>query len=80
MEVRGGRDRERNGCWCRGLTCDDDQRCETGEGGNVQFHPVQGLRELQDGVDPVAEAPDALHFVQHGAIAEDELLRFRVGS
>lgn len=59
------------------LTSDDDQRRQAGEGGNVQLHPVEGLGKLQDGVDPVPEASDTLRFVQHGAFAEDELLRFR---
>lgn len=63
-----------------GLTCDDDQRCETGEGGNVKFHAMKGLRKVQDRVNPVPEAPDTLHFVQHGAIAEDELFHFRIGA
>lgn len=40
---------------------------------------MQRVRKLQDGVDPVAEAADALHLVQHGAVAEDKLFHFRVG-
>lgn len=62
------------------LTSDYDQRRQTGEGGDVELHPMEGLGKLQDGVDPVAEAPDTLRFVQHGAFAEDELLRFRIGA
>lgn len=62
------------------LTSDQDQRCQTGEGGNVELHPMEGLGKLQDGGDPVPEASDTLRFVKHGAVAEDELLRFRTGA
>lgn len=41
---------------------------------------MKGLRKVQDGVNPVPEAPHTLHFVQHGAIAEDELFHFRIGA
>lgn len=60
------------------LTCDYDKGCETGEGGNVKLHAMKGLRKLQNGVNPVSKAPDTLHFVKHGAIAEDELFHFRI--
>lgn len=60
------------------LTCDYDEGRETREGGDVELHAMKGLRKLQDGVNPVSEAPDTLHFVEHGAIAEDELFHFRV--
>lgn len=62
------------------LTSNYDQGCETGEGGNIQLHAMKGLRKLQDGVNPVPEASDTLHFVKHGAIAEDKLVRFRIGT
>lgn len=60
------------------LTSDYDQRRQTGEGGNIKLHPMEGLGKLQDGVDPVPEASDTLRLVKHGAFAEDELLRFRI--
>lgn len=62
------------------LTCDEDQGCKAGEGGDVQLHAMEALRKLQDGVDPLPKAPDTLRFMQHGAIAEDELLHFGIGS
>ena len=61
-------------------TGDDDEGCETGEGGDVELHAVESLRKLQDGVDPVSKASDALRFVKHGPVAEDELFRFRIGT
>lgn len=62
------------------LTSDYDQGCETGEGGNIQLHAMEGLRKLQDGVNPVPEASDTLRFVKHSPVAEDELVRFRIGT
>lgn len=62
------------------LTCDYDQRCKAREGGNVQLHAVKGLRKLQDGVDPVPKASDTLRFVKHCAVAEDQLVCFRIGT
>lgn len=41
---------------------------------------MEGLRKLQDGVDPVPEASDTLRFVKHGPVAEDELVHFRIGT
>lgn len=41
---------------------------------------MKGLRKLQDGVNPVPKASDTLHFVKHSAIAEDKLVRFRIGT
>lgn len=61
-------------------TGDYDEGCETGEGGDVELHAVEGLRKLQDGVDPVSKASDALHFVKHGPITEDELFHFGIGT
>ena len=40
---------------------------------------METLRKLQDGVDPVPKASDALRLVKHRAIAEDELVLFRIG-
>lgn len=65
--------------WESPLTCDDDQRCETGEGRNIKLHAVQTSRELQDGVDPIPKTSDALVFVKHWPVAEDELVCFRTG-
>lgn len=62
------------------LTSDYDQGCEAGEGGDVELHAMEGLRKLQDGVNPVPKAADTLHFVKHGPIAEDELVHFRIGT
>lgn len=62
------------------LTGDDDQGCEAGEGGNVQLHAMEALGKVQDGVDPVAEASHTLSLVKHSAVAEDQLVRLRVGS
>lgn len=62
------------------LTCDYDQHCEAREGGNVQLHAMKGLRKLHDGVDPVPKASDTLRFVKHCAVAEDQLVCFRIGT
>ena len=62
------------------LTGDYDQGCETGEGGNVQLHAMETLRKLQNGGNPVPKASDALLFVKHGPVAEDELFHFRIGT
>lgn len=59
-------------------TRDDDQCREAREGGDVKFHAMEASGKLQDGVDPVAEASDALRFVKHFAVAEDQLVRFGV--
>lgn len=63
-----------------GLTGDYDQGCETGEGGNIKLHAMKGLRKLHDGVDPVPKASDTLQFVKYGAIAENQLFCFRIGT
>lgn len=65
--------------WESPLTCDDDQSCETGEGRNIKLHAVQTSRKLQDGVDPIPKTSDALVFVKHWPVAEDELVCFRTG-
>lgn len=59
---------------------DYDQGGEAGEGGDIQLHAMEGLRKLQDGVNPVTKASDTLHFVKNSPIAEDELVRFRIGT
>lgn len=64
---------------CR-LTRDDDEGGEAGEGRHVDAHAVQAVRELQDGVDPFAEAAHALQPVQHHPVAEDELPFLRLGA
>lgn len=68
----------RNGC-DEALTGYYDQGCEAGEGRHVQLHAMEALGKLQDGVDPVPKASDTLRFVKHGAVAEDEHARFRIG-
>jgi hypothetical protein len=40
---------------------------------------VEALGEVHDGVYPVTETPYTLHPVKHHAIAEDQLVRLRVG-
>lgn len=40
---------------------------------------MEVLRKLQDGVDPVAEAPHALGSMKNSSAAEDELLRSGTG-
>lgn len=54
-------------------TCDEDKRREAGEGRDINNQAVQGPREGQNAVDPVAEASGALQLMQHQAGAEDEL-------
>lgn len=63
-----------------GLTCDDDEGGEAGEGGDIDAHAVQALGELEDGVDPLPEATHALLPVQHHAVAEDELAFLWLGA
>lgn len=53
--------------------CDEGERAQAGEGGDVHLHVVQRLAEVQDGEQPVAEAPVALLLVQDHAVAEREL-------
>ena len=55
------------------LTCDDDKCCETGKGGHIQIHTMEVLREIHDGVYPVPKTADALHAMEHRAVAEDQL-------
>lgn len=40
---------------------------------------MEALGELHDGVNPVPEASDTLHFVKHITIAENERVSFRIG-
>lgn len=54
-------------------TCDECERAEAGEGGDVHLHVVQRLAEVEDGEQPVAEAAVALLLVEHHAVAEGEL-------
>ena len=63
----------------KALTGDYDQGCEAGEGGDVQLHAMETLRKLQNRVNPVPKASDALHFMKHSPIAEDELVHFSIG-
>lgn len=53
-------------------TCDEDESREAGEGRDIHNQAVQGPRESQNAVDPVAEATGTLQMVQHTAGAEDE--------
>lgn len=63
----------------KALTSYYDEGCETGEGGNIELHAMEALRKLQDGVNPVAEASDTLHFVKHSTVAENERVHNRIG-
>lgn len=62
------------------LTGHQGEGTQAGEGGDVQVHPLQISRELEDAVDPLPEAPQALEPVPHRAVAEDQLPFLRVGS
>lgn len=55
------------------LTCDENERREAGEGRDVDHQAVQGPREGQNAVDPVAKAAGTLQPMEHQARAEDEL-------
>lgn len=62
------------------LTCDQSESTYAGEGGDVQIHPLQISGELDDAVNPLPEAPQALEPVPHWPVAEDQLPFFWVGS
>lgn len=54
------------------LTRDEDERREAGESRDVNDQAMQGPREGQDAVNPIAKATGALQPVQDQAGAEDE--------
>lgn len=55
------------------LTGDQSEGADAGEGGDVQVHPLQIGGELNDAVNPLPEAPQALEAVPHRAVTEDQL-------
>lgn len=63
---------------CFLLTGDQCKSAYAGEGGHIQVHPLKAGGELNNTVDPLAEAPQALQPMPHRAIAEDELSFLRV--
>lgn len=62
------------------LTCDQGKSAYAGEGGHIQVHPLQISRELNNAVNPLPKAPQALEPVPHWAVAEDQLSFLWVGS
>lgn len=54
------------------LTGQQGEAADTGEGGQVQVHPLQAAGELEDAVDPVPEASQAPEPGPHRAVAEHQ--------
>lgn len=54
-------------------TCDHGQGRDAGEGRDVDVHVLQVGGKLNNGIDPLPEAADALQPVQDYPVAEDKL-------
>lgn len=65
--------------WRDRLTCDHGQGSDAGEGRDVNVHVLQVGGKLNNGIDPLSKAADALQPVQDHPVAEDELALRRVG-
>lgn len=69
--------RQKKAAWVK-LTCHNDERGETAERRHVQVQAMQTLRELHDGVDPLAKSSHTLRTVENHTVAEDQFVRLRL--